>query len=67
MISHDNITWSSRIFFEHYERNHERLLSYLPPSHIAGLMVDCYMAIHSADEIHMADPEALKGTLVNLT
>ena len=67
MISHDNVTWTSRIYVEHYERNHERILSYLPPSHIAGLMVDCYMAIHSADEIHMADPEALKGTLVNLT
>ena len=67
MISHDNITWTARIYVEHYERNHERVLSFLPPSHIAGLMVDCLMAIHSADEIHIADSEALKGTLVNLT
>ena len=67
MISHDNVTWTSQIYVEHYERNHERILSFLPPSHIAGLMVDCLMAIHSADEIHIADSEALKGTLVNIT
>ena len=67
MISHDNITWTARIYVEHYERNHERVLSFLPPSHIAGLMVDCLMAIHSADEIHIADSEALKGAMVNIT
>ena len=30
MLSHDNVTWSSRMAIEHYNWHQERLLSYLP-------------------------------------
>ena len=66
MISHDNVTWTSRISMEHYKWDQERLLTYLPLSHIAGQMIDCYMSMYSGNEIHFADSEALKGTLVSL-
>jgi long-subunit acyl-CoA synthetase (AMP-forming) len=49
---------------EHYNWNQERLLSYLPLSHVAACLIDCYMSMYAATEIHFADQEALKGTLV---
>ena len=64
MLSHDNVTWSSRMAIEHYNWNQERLLSYLPLSHVAACLIDCYMSMYAATEIHFADQEALKGTLV---
>ena len=66
MISHDNVTWTCRISMEHYNWQRERLLSYLPASHVAGLMIDCMMSMYSGNEIHFADSEALKGTLVSI-
>ena len=36
MISHDNVTYTSRISMEGYDWDKEVLLSYLPLSHIAG-------------------------------
>ena len=49
---------------EHYNWHQERLLSYLPLSHVAACLIDCYMSMYAATEIHFADQEALKGTLV---
>ena len=66
MLSHDNVTWSSRMAIEHYNWHEERLLSYLPLSHVAACLIDCYMAMYAASEIHFADQEALKGTLVSM-
>ena len=67
MISHDNITWSSRLVVEQAGQNQERLLSYLPLSHVAAFMSNCLVSIFAANEVHFADPNALQqGTLVGL-
>ena len=66
MLSHDNITWTARIGAEHYDWGNERLLSYLPLSHIAACMSDCYTTLYTGSEVHFADNEALKGTLVSI-
>ena len=66
MLSHDNVTWSSKISMEHYNFKQERLLSYLPLSHVAACLIDCYMTMSVGSEIHFADSGALKGTLVSL-
>ena len=65
MLSHDNITWTSRIGMEQFSWEQERLLSYLPLSHIAGTMLDIFMAIYAGNQVHFADKEALKTTLVD--
>ena len=64
MLSHDNVTWTSRICMEQYDWKEERLLSYLPLSHTAGIMIDCHMAIYAGNEAHFSDEEVLKTTLV---
>ena len=67
MISHDNITWSSRLVVEQAGQNQECLLSYLPLSHVAAFMSNCLVSICAANEVHFADPNALQqGTLVGL-
>lgn len=40
MLSHDNVTWTSRICMEHYhwQQGHEVLLSYLPLRYFAKVM-----------------------------
>ena len=43
----------------------ERILSYLPLSHIAGCMLDIFMAIYAGNQVHFADKEVLKTTLVD--
>ena len=52
---------------EHYGWHQERILCYLPLSHMAAIMIDCFMPTYAANEVHFADSEALKGTLVNIT
>ena len=42
----------------------ERLISYLPLSHIAAQMEDIYMSIYGAMTVYFAQPDALKGTLL---
>lgn len=44
-----------------YEK--ERIVSYLPLSHIAGQNVDIYLSIMCASPVHFARPDALKGSL----
>ena len=67
MISHDNITWTSKMCMEHYQWHQERILSYLPMGHVAAHMIDCLMAIYAVNEVHIADEKVLKTTLVKTT
>ena len=66
MLSHDNVTWTSRVCMEHYNWREEKeiLLSYLPLSHTAAHMIDVYMLMLKAGTVYIADKDALKGTLV---
>ena len=43
----------------------ERMISYLPLSHIAGLLVDIFVGIAANNTVHFADKGALKGILLN--
>ncbi|TRY61989.1 hypothetical protein TCAL_10712 [Tigriopus californicus] len=63
MISHDNIVWSCKIVQEHFSWHQEDVLSYLPLSHVSGLMVDCYLTWSSGSTIYFGDKNVLKGTL----
>lgn len=66
MISHDNITWNALAIAERtkLEKKKERIVSYLPLSHIAAQVVDIYMVMTVGATIYFADQNALKGTLV---
>lgn len=65
MISHDNCTWTARNICNHYmDLNHEdRVVSYLPLSHIAAQLVDIFCVMDLGCALYFAQPDALKGTL----
>lgn len=76
MLSHDNISFNALGVLSIIQENttigngkEERILSYLPLSHVAGLMVDivtpmmCTMRTKSWIRVDFARPDALKGTL----
>ena len=72
MISHDNVTWTTRSNMKHHPdfvNGPLRVVSYLPLSHIAAQVVDihspmAYLADHGLpSEIHFARPDALKGSI----
>jgi len=65
MISHDNVTWTTKNITQHYMTlNHEdRVVSYLPLSHIAAQLIDLYAGIDLGLCTYFAQPDALKGTL----
>ena len=44
---------------------HNRIVSYLPLSHIAGLCFDVLQHMGNVCELYFARPDALQGTLVN--
>jgi long-chain-fatty-acid--CoA ligase ACSBG len=65
MISHDNVTWTTRNMITHYgDFNHEdRVCSYLPLSHIAAQIVDIHVPMILGACTYFCQPDALKGTL----
>jgi len=65
MISHDNIYYETEYFIKVYEMklDQERIVSYLPMSHIAGQMLDCYVPVNIGATVYFAEPDALKGSL----
>uniref|UniRef100_A0A1A8FR36 long-chain-fatty-acid--CoA ligase n=1 Tax=Nothobranchius korthausae TaxID=1143690 RepID=A0A1A8FR36_9TELE len=67
MLSHDNISWTARTVFKMINENYgeEVLVSYLPLSHVAAQMVDIWGCMSLGGTIYFADPDALKGSLVN--
>lgn len=67
MLSHDNLTWTvkqaaSMINFKYAE---EVVVSYLPLSHVAAQLVDMWTPVAYAMTTYFAEPDALKGSLVN--
>ena len=65
MISHDNITWVVANMGDHYmSLNHkDRLISYLPLSHIAAQLIDIHVPVYLGACTYFCQPDALKGTL----
>ena len=66
MLSHDNIVWTAEVLSDVLEMEYgkEHLISYLPLNHIAGQMLDIWIAILNLSTVHFADKGALKGTLL---
>lgn len=67
MLSHDNVVWTADCALKHVhagEKGPEHVVSYLPLSHIAAQILDIYMPINLAGSVYFAQPDALKGTLV---
>jgi len=67
MLSHDNITYSAMVDAQYFgwEYGKESVMSYLPQSHIAGMMVDQFIIMAVGGACVFADKNALKGTLVD--
>ena len=67
LLSHDNCTWTSKTMIEASQMlsDDERIVSYLPLSHIAAQSVDIYGALISKASVTFADENALQGTLGN--
>lgn len=64
MISHDNITWTSSLVGEVLSCGPEdRMVSYLPLSHIAAQTLDIHGAVRYGYAVYFARPDALKGTI----
>ncbi|NXW95484.1 ACBG2 ligase, partial [Alopecoenas beccarii] len=70
MLSHDNLTWTATvagrfIMHSHNKEKQERVISYLPLSHIAAQMTDLWLPVTFGAQVFFAQPDALKGTLVD--
>ena len=65
MISHDNVTWTANNVMEliHGISPADRMVSYLPLSHIAAQMIDIHCPLLSGACVYFAKPDALKGSL----
>uniref|UniRef100_A0ABM5EXM3 Long-chain-fatty-acid--CoA ligase ACSBG1 n=1 Tax=Pogona vitticeps TaxID=103695 RepID=A0ABM5EXM3_9SAUR len=71
MLSHDNITWTSAHAsragdMQPAEIQQERIVSYLPLSHIAAQIYDLWTGIKWGELVYFAEPDALKGGLVDI-
>eukprot|EP00095_Tigriopus_kingsejongensis_P011614 maker-scaffold638_size121162-snap-gene-0.27 protein:Tk11614 transcript:maker-scaffold638_size121162-snap-gene-0.27-mRNA-1 annotation:"long-chain-fatty-acid-- ligase acsbg2 isoform x1" len=66
MLSHDNIvfTCDNALKTCSFRDFQERLISYLPLSHIAAMLLDIFAPIGSKSTVYFADKMALKGSLV---
>ena len=66
MLSHDNFVWQTLACLDVVARTqpealgvHNRILSYLPLSHIAGYCFDILQTLFNACELYFAKPDAL--------
>ncbi len=65
MISHDNICWTAQRIMQIFNIDKsDRIVSYLPLSHIAAQALDFYIPLFSGAQVTFATPNALKGGLV---
>jgi long-chain-fatty-acid--CoA ligase ACSBG len=67
MISHDNATWTAKNMVQNYLPigPDDRLLSYLPLSHIAAQIMDIHAPLCTGACVYFAQPDVLKGTLTD--
>ena len=65
MLSHDNLTYTAKMLCETFEmKDHEeRIVSYLPLSHVAANITDIFVMITCSSTVFFADNNALKGSL----
>jgi len=66
MYSQDNLTFTGRCFSDQCGLiEGDTMISYLPLNHIAGQMNDLYVALFGGVTMYFAEPDALKGSIVN--
>ncbi|XP_030073959.1 long-chain-fatty-acid--CoA ligase ACSBG2 isoform X2 [Microcaecilia unicolor] len=70
MLSQDNITWTALVAGKNVRLREatdlqETVVSYLPLSHVAAQMIDIWLPIRFGGATYFAQPDALKGSLVN--
>ncbi|XP_023699741.2 long-chain-fatty-acid--CoA ligase ACSBG2 [Paramormyrops kingsleyae] len=70
MLSHDNLTWTAyatgkNVRLTEADAAQEVVVSYLPLSHIAAQMIDIWLTMQVGGAAYFAQPDALKGSLVN--
>jgi long-chain-fatty-acid--CoA ligase ACSBG len=66
MISHDSCTWTAKVAFGDVfaaDKHEDKVVSYLPLSHIAGQLMDIVSPIVCGVQVSFAQPDALKGSL----
>ncbi len=64
MISHDNVTWTCSLIGLVLEVGaKDRMVSYLPLSHIAAQILDIHGPVYYGYTTYFAAPDALKGSL----
>jgi long-chain-fatty-acid--CoA ligase ACSBG len=65
MISHDNVTWTTaNMATNYFDLNHtDRVISYLPLSHIAAQLIDIHIPMLLGACTYFCQPDALKGSL----
>ncbi|XP_064107086.1 long-chain-fatty-acid--CoA ligase ACSBG2-like isoform X2 [Macrobrachium nipponense] len=65
MCSQDNLTWTVKEFhlLLTQKLTTRVIVSYLPLSHSAGLLLDLYLSVYCAATVYFAQPDALKGSL----
>jgi long-chain-fatty-acid--CoA ligase ACSBG len=67
MISHDNVTWSTQTLVDSwlpFASNQDRVVSYLPLSHVSAQLVDLHTPMCNGSCTYVAQPDALKGSLL---
>ena len=69
MLSHDKLTWLTRSTYDTLgvylgQPGTDHIISYLPLNHIAAQVADIYLPIFHAATVSFAQPDALKGTLL---
>jgi len=66
MLSHDNLTFTASTLCTQYGLldMQEKIVSYLPLSHVAANVMDIFMMTQCLGTIYFANRDALKGTLV---
>ncbi|XP_028660767.1 long-chain-fatty-acid--CoA ligase ACSBG2-like [Erpetoichthys calabaricus] len=68
MLSHDNLTWIANTAGLEVGLKAgcgDCLISYLPLSHVAAQVNDLWIAMRFGGTTYFADPDALKGSLIN--
>lgn len=67
MLSNDNVTFDAKLMINHLKlkKGQETFISHLPLSHIAAQNSDIFVPLTIGGTVYIADPDAMKGTLVN--